>query len=264
MGPVQSKVISLLIFAPLILTPFAAAHATDYPPSVPNSNVFTTSAEAPKIDGPTGAFTQRIPLDIPPGRNGLQPDVSLQYNSQNTSDGIVGYGWSLSIPYIERLNKTGTQNLASATTTSATQYYSSSMEGEIVSDATTTPQNAAPSILDTLSVTTHQFVGIPTLSRIPSLREVKTSCSLSSGCAGIRICRLLKTEQRSTRLHTLQRARATRKIISLRHWQPRHQAHFPSAGRLRAISTTSFSRCKTRHKRHQWTSRVPLAAQLRV
>ena len=125
-GPVQSKVISLLIFAPLILTPFTAAHATDYPPSLPNSNVFTTSSEAPKVEGPTGAFTQRIPLDIPPGRIGLQPDLSLDYNSQRTQDGIVGYGWSLSIPYIERLNKTGSQDMYGPNA-----YFTSSIEGEL-------------------------------------------------------------------------------------------------------------------------------------
>ena len=43
-----------------------------------------------------------LPLDIPPGRNGLQPDVTLDYNSQRTQDSIVGYGWQLSIPYIQR------------------------------------------------------------------------------------------------------------------------------------------------------------------
>ena len=144
-GSVQSKAISLFIFASLILTPLTTAHATDYPPSVPNSNVFTTSSEAPKVDGPTGAFTQRLPLDIPPGRNGLQPDVSLQYNSQNTSDGIVGYGWSLSIPYIERLNKTGSQDLYGNT-----PYFTSSIEGELAFEATTTPSSPTPSILDTL------------------------------------------------------------------------------------------------------------------
>src|SRR5258705_4109649 len=117
LGSVQSKAISLLTLAAIILPLFApvSAYATDLPPSVPNTNVFTGETEAPKVDGPTGAFTQRVPLDIPPGRNGLQPDISLQYNSQNTEDGIVGYGWSLPIPYIQRLNKTGSQDLYSNT-----------------------------------------------------------------------------------------------------------------------------------------------------
>jgi hypothetical protein len=69
--------------------------------------VFGSQTGGQKVDGSTGAFTQQIPLDIPPGRNGLQPDVTLDYNSQRTKDSIVGYGWNLSIPYIERLNKTG-------------------------------------------------------------------------------------------------------------------------------------------------------------
>src|SRR3990167_5302323 len=80
-------------------------------PTIPNASVFTKGGESSKVEGTSGAFTYRIPFDIPPGRNGFQPDVALEYNSQNTSDGIVGYGWSLSVPYIQRLNKTGSENL---------------------------------------------------------------------------------------------------------------------------------------------------------
>jgi Salmonella virulence plasmid 65kDa B protein len=58
------------------------------------------------------AHLRSTSIDIPPGRNNLQPDLSLDYNSQNTDqDSIVGYGWTLSIPFIERLNKTGSENL---------------------------------------------------------------------------------------------------------------------------------------------------------
>ena len=81
-------------------------------PSLKNPDIFSDTAQ-PKINGSTGAFTQSIPLDIPPGRNGLQPDITLDYNSQRTQDSIVGYGWQLSIPSIQRLNKTGSQNLYS-------------------------------------------------------------------------------------------------------------------------------------------------------
>ena len=85
----------------------------DGTPTIPNPNVFTESTLTQNRRR-SGAFTQRLPLDIPPGRNGLQPDVTLDYNSQRTQDSIVGYGWQLSIPYIQRLNKTGSQNLYSA------------------------------------------------------------------------------------------------------------------------------------------------------
>jgi RHS repeat-associated protein len=101
----------------------------DGTPTIPNPNVFSDSI-LPKVDGASGAFTQSLPLDIPPGRNGLQPDVTLDYNSQRTQDSIVGYGWQLSIPYIQRLNKTGSQNLYSSNA-----YFSSSIDGELANFA---------------------------------------------------------------------------------------------------------------------------------
>lgn len=42
-----------------------------------------------------GAFNYRIPIEAPPGINGLQPELSLHYNS-NRQNGLLGWGWSLS------------------------------------------------------------------------------------------------------------------------------------------------------------------------
>src|SRR3989338_4313863 len=89
-----------------------AAYATA--PDYYYERFFGASSEAyvPQTDQSTGALVETIPMVIPPGRNGLQPDVALVYNSQNTAkDGIAGYGWSLSIPHIERINRTGVDNL---------------------------------------------------------------------------------------------------------------------------------------------------------
>jgi RHS repeat-associated protein len=131
-GSVQSKVISLLIPASIILTPLTTVYAAfgDGTPTVQNASLFGET-DLPKIDGASGAFTQHVQLDIPPGRNGLQPDVALDYSSQNTKDGIVGYGWSLSIPYIERLNKTGSQDLYGSNVV-----FTSSLDGELVGSTT--------------------------------------------------------------------------------------------------------------------------------
>ncbi|MEO1272387.1 MAG: SpvB/TcaC N-terminal domain-containing protein, partial [Myxococcota bacterium] len=44
----------------------------------------------------TGAFTQTIPIDIPHGIGGLQPELSLTYSSQG-GPSMVGVGWNLSM-----------------------------------------------------------------------------------------------------------------------------------------------------------------------
>jgi hypothetical protein len=83
---------AVLVFC-FVLSPAQPAFAAfgDGTPTVPNPTVFT-AADAPKVNGQSGAFTQRVPLDIPPGRNGLQPDVSLQYNSELVPDATSSAG----------------------------------------------------------------------------------------------------------------------------------------------------------------------------
>ncbi len=80
-------------------------------------------------------------------------------NAPKTADGkgynvvlsIVGYGWQLSIPYIQRLNKTGSQNLYATNS-----YFTSSIDGELINQATSFNATTTPSITDTLPVTLHQ------------------------------------------------------------------------------------------------------------
>ncbi len=55
---------------------------------------------------PTGAFTYNVPIRIPKGTHGMEPNVSLVYNSQG-GNGIVGFGWGISgLSAIGRVNKT--------------------------------------------------------------------------------------------------------------------------------------------------------------
>jgi hypothetical protein len=142
-----SKLYAAILLLAINLTPVSPVFASfgDGTPTIPNPNVFTES-DAPKIDGASGAFTQRIPLDIPPGRNGLQPDVTLDYNSQCTQDSMVGYGWQLSIPYIQRLNKIGSQNLYSSS-----PYFTSSFDGELANTSTTTSAMASSTLTNNLT-----------------------------------------------------------------------------------------------------------------
>ncbi|MEK7080273.1 MAG: FG-GAP-like repeat-containing protein, partial [Patescibacteria group bacterium] len=82
----------------------------------------------PEIDKNTGALNYSYPIVVPPGRNNLQPDLALSYNS-NLSDqnSVFGYGWAINIPYIQRLNKAGTDSLYSS------GYFYSSLDGELSS-----------------------------------------------------------------------------------------------------------------------------------
>ncbi len=51
-----------------------------------------------------GAATYNYPIEVPPGRNSLQPALSINYNSHsvNSRPGIIGTGWILSENYIFR------------------------------------------------------------------------------------------------------------------------------------------------------------------
>jgi len=80
----------------------------------------------PESDPSTGALVYNYPIATPPGRNGMQPDLQLRYNSQDTTqDSIFGFGWSLNIPYIARVNKKGTNTLFTD------NYFTSSLSGEL-------------------------------------------------------------------------------------------------------------------------------------
>lgn len=130
---IKTPIVLLLAFCIFIQATPVFATFGDGSPTVPNADIFTEQNNNLRVDGASGAFTQRIPIAIPPGRNGLQPDVALEYNSQRTEDSIVGYGWSLSIPYIQRMSKTGSQDLYRADVS-----YISSVDGELVQVSTTT------------------------------------------------------------------------------------------------------------------------------
>jgi virulence plasmid B protein/VCBS repeat protein len=88
----------------------------------------------PHVDTQTGSLKHSYEFIVPPGRNGMTPQLSLEYDSNaadNTS--IVGYGWSLSIPYIKRVNKYGTDRLYA----SSTSVFFSALDGELVRVGTT-------------------------------------------------------------------------------------------------------------------------------
>jgi RHS repeat-associated protein len=59
---------------------------------------------SPDLHTGTGNFT--VPIALPPGRNGFQPQLNLVYSTGNPN-GYFGLGWSLSIPGVSRKTSQG-------------------------------------------------------------------------------------------------------------------------------------------------------------
>src|SRR5262249_61731894 len=55
--------------------------------------------EAPQANS-TGDANLSYPIEVPPGRNGLQPSLAVTYNSSH-GNGWLGTGWGLDIPSID-------------------------------------------------------------------------------------------------------------------------------------------------------------------
>jgi len=63
-------------------------------------------SESFKTDLATGAATLSISIVVPPGRKNVQPNLALNYSSNNPN-GICGVGWGLPISAIQRSTKNG-------------------------------------------------------------------------------------------------------------------------------------------------------------
>lgn len=55
---------------------------------------------APPEGGPTGSAALDFPLVVPPGRQGMQPELAVRYDSSG-GNGWLGVGWDLQLPSIE-------------------------------------------------------------------------------------------------------------------------------------------------------------------
>ncbi len=89
---------------------FPAQYQTEYqlpdPYSDPDTSFPVGSIEGSASVTPSGGGIYQIPIQLPAGINGIQPAVSIVYNSQS-GNGLLGYGWNLSaFSVISRTGKT--------------------------------------------------------------------------------------------------------------------------------------------------------------
>ncbi len=99
-------------------------------------NNFETNKFA-QVEESDGSLKFEVQITVPPGRNGMEPNLSLQYSSKNVTEAsIIASGWSLNIPYIERVNKKGLNSMFTD------DYFSSSLSGELSSTTNNTTFSA--------------------------------------------------------------------------------------------------------------------------
>jgi RHS repeat-associated protein len=75
--------------------------------------------------GNTGALNYAVPIQVPKGRNGLQPDLSLTYSSA-AGEGAFGIGWKIDFPFVERSTIRGVPQYTTS------DLMNSSEDGELV------------------------------------------------------------------------------------------------------------------------------------
>lgn len=94
------KSVSLLFFSLLIGT--IQGQNVSYV-TINDDNTFNRAIDQSKVVGaipgsagvtPAGGASYNIPIAVPPGTNGLAPQLALTYNSQ-TGNGVAGYGWGV-------------------------------------------------------------------------------------------------------------------------------------------------------------------------
>lgn len=72
----------------------------------PDAVAFAGLAEALQVDLLTGEATGLVPIELPPGRKAMTPELALHYKSR-ASNGLVGRGWDLRIPCVKRSTRRG-------------------------------------------------------------------------------------------------------------------------------------------------------------
>ncbi len=134
-GAIRRFTVLFITITSVIAPSFASAASSD---PFRTGRDAVSPKQAVSVAQSSGAMTYSYPFAIPPGRNGMQPDISLNYSSADKrTDSVFGYGWSMNLPYIERINKLGTNNLYNQDRNHT--FFTSSLSGELLTVKSTIP-----------------------------------------------------------------------------------------------------------------------------
>jgi|GEM_PF-2823229 len=103
----QNAVLVLCLTLSIFFT--VNAHAADEKvvgKEVADGTDTSANSDTPLPDLFTGTMSYRIPIEVPPGRRGVDPGIVLTYRSTN-GNGWLGVGWELEMGSIERSTKGG-------------------------------------------------------------------------------------------------------------------------------------------------------------
>ena len=136
------NIVSLFVLTSFILHPLATLAESPYAftskANLWNLNESANTKQNDLLDkhvSQAGAFSNVIAIDVLAGPGGFVPNYSIRYSSQNTDNHFTnGYGWSDSLPYIERQNLSGTNKMYEE------NYFLTSQNGVLIA-STTDQQN---------------------------------------------------------------------------------------------------------------------------
>jgi hypothetical protein len=119
-----------------LLTPISNGVAKETDADVPLTGI--SASVQPDLF--TGTLTGSIPIEVPPGRNGMQPNLMLSYASSG-GNGWVGMGWKLEMGTIERQTRWGVLYSPTPAEEQAGKVYTMRLNGvstDLVQDSTDT------------------------------------------------------------------------------------------------------------------------------
>src|SRR5690606_5622990 len=79
----------------------------------PSAGIVSISPPSPNSNG---IASTSFPIKLPPGRNGMAPNLSVNYNSE-AGNGWMGVGWNLQLPAITLDTSWGTPRFNSGSET---------------------------------------------------------------------------------------------------------------------------------------------------